>query len=90
MHISSEDRKLSGRAKAGAGAATAATTTAHRMRRKRQLAQVPPTNFAIANPNQLPQLDAVIIRNLTYEVGSGSKRKTILNGVNLTVPEGSM
>lgn len=63
---------------------------AEKMRRKRQLAQVPPTNFAIANPNRLPQLDAVIIRNLTYEVGRGRKKKAILNGINLTVPEGSM
>lgn len=63
-----------------------------RMRRQKQqqLGQLPSTSFAIANPNQLPQLDAVIIRNLTYEVGRGSKRKTILNKINLTVPEGSM
>lgn len=74
----------------GALAPPTAGSSAAKMRRKRQLAQVPPTEFAIANPNQLPQLDAVIIRNLTYEVGRGSKKKTILNGINLTVPEGSM
>ena len=32
------------------------------------------------------QLDAVIIRNLIYSIG----RKTILNRINLTVPEGSI
>lgn len=43
-----------------------------------------------ANQNQMPQLDAVIIRNLTYEVGRGKNRKLVLNKINLTVPEGSM
>lgn len=38
----------------------------------------------------MPQLDAVIIRNLTYELGSGRSKKAILNRINLTVPEGSM
>lgn len=36
------------------------------------------------------QLDAVIIRDLTYEAGRSRRRKTILNRINLTVPEGSM
>lgn len=36
------------------------------------------------------QLDAVIIRNLTYEAGRGRNKKLILNKINLTVPEGSM
>lgn len=36
------------------------------------------------------QLDAVIIRNLTYEVGRGRSKRAILNRINLTVPEGSM
>lgn len=35
-------------------------------------------------------LDAVIVRNLTYQVGSGTNSKLILNKINLTVPEGSM
>lgn len=38
----------------------------------------------------MPQLDAVIIRNLTHEAGMGRNKKTILNKINLTVPEGSM
>lgn len=37
-----------------------------------------------------PKLDAVIIRNLTYEIGRGRAKKAILNRINLTVPEGSM
>lgn len=40
--------------------------------------------------NQQQQLDAVIIRNLTYEVGRGNGKRIILNKINLTVPEGSM
>lgn len=40
--------------------------------------------------NLMPQLDAVIIRNLTYEAGMGRSRRIILNKINLTVPEGSM
>lgn len=36
------------------------------------------------------QLDAVIIRNLTYEAGRGRGKKTILNQISLTVPEASM
>lgn len=39
---------------------------------------------------KMPQLDAVIIRNLTYEAGRGSGKRVILNKINLTVPEGSM
>lgn len=35
-------------------------------------------------------LDAVIVRNLIYQVGSGKNSKLILNKINLTVPEGSM
>lgn len=58
----------------------------------RQLAQmvaIPTSSTTITTSNQ-QQLDAVIIRDLTYEVGRRSSRKVILNGINLTVPEGSM
>lgn len=40
--------------------------------------------------NGQPRLDAVIIRDLTYEIGRGRARKVILNKISLTVPEGSM
>lgn len=43
-----------------------------------------------AGNNRLSQLDAVVIRNLTYEAGRGKGKKVILNKINLTVPEGSM
>lgn len=43
-----------------------------------------------SSSNQISQLDAVAIRNLTYEVGRGRNKKLILNKINLTVPEGSM
>lgn len=46
---------------------------------------------SMMSPTLAPaQLDAVIIRNLVYEAGRGRRRKTILNRISLTVPEGSM
>lgn len=47
-------------------------------------------NLHSAASLQMPQLDAVIIRNLTYEAGRGDGKRVILNKINLTVPEGSM
>jgi len=53
------------------------------------IAMIPTASTTITTSGQ-QQLDAVIIRNLTHELGRGRNRKVILNGINLTVPEGSM
>lgn len=61
-------------------------TNHHRQHPKGQLYV---ENFKSSYPND-SQLDAVIIRNLTYIAGKGIGKKVILNKINLTVPEGSM
>lgn len=43
-----------------------------------------------AGNNRLAQLDAVIIRNLTFAAGRGRGKKVILDKINLTVPEATM
>lgn len=47
-------------------------------------------NLAIDSVTDASEYASVLIRDLHYEVGRGRHKKTILDSINLTVPEGSM